>query len=105
MIWAELCVVLAAIYLGARYGGAGLGIMGMAGLAVLSFGFGLPPGGPPGTVIAIVVAVVSAAAAMQAAGGMDYLVTLAGKMLRARPQWITFVAPFVAYIFTFCACK
>ena len=103
MIWAELGVVLAAIWLGSRYGGAGLGVMGMVGLAVLVFGFGLPPGGPPGTVIAIVVAVVSAAAAMQAAGGMDYLVGVAEKLLRAKPQWITFVAPLVAYIFTFCA--
>jgi anaerobic C4-dicarboxylate transporter DcuA len=103
VIYTELAVVLGAIWFGSRYGGAGLGVMGMAGLAVLVFGFGLPPGGPPGTVIAIVVAVVSAAAAMQAAGGMDYLVTVAGRLLRARPEWITFVAPLVAYIFTFCA--
>lgn len=103
MIWAELAVVLVAIWLGGRYGSVGLGIMGMLGLAVLVFGFGLPPGGPPGTVIAIVVAVVTAAAMLQAAGGMEYLVTVASRILRARPRAITFVAPLVAWVFTFCA--
>src|SRR5688572_5393930 len=103
MIWAELAVVLAAIYLGSRFGGIGLGLMGMVGVSALVFGFGLPPGGPPGSVIAIIVAVVTAAAAMQASGGMEYLVIVAGRLLRARPQWITFVAPLVAYLFTFCA--
>ncbi|HEU4394433.1 MAG TPA: anaerobic C4-dicarboxylate transporter family protein [Planctomycetota bacterium] len=103
MIWAELAVVLAAIFLGSRLGGIGLGLMGMVGVSALVFGFGLPPGGPPGSVIAIIVAVVTAAAAMQASGGMEYLVVVAGRLLRARPQWITFVAPLVAYLFTFCA--
>jgi anaerobic C4-dicarboxylate transporter DcuA len=103
MIWIELGVVLGAIYLGARYGGVALGLMAMMGVAVLVFVFGLPPGGPPGTVLAIVVAVVTAAATLQAAGGMDYLVTVAGRLLRAHPQRITFVAPLVSYAFTFCA--
>lgn len=103
MIWAELAVVLFAIWLGGRYGSVALGVMGMLGLAVLVFGFGLPPGGPPGTVIAIVVAVVTAAAMLQAAGGMDYLVTVATRLLQAHPRAITFVAPLVSYVFTFCA--
>ena len=103
MIWLELGVVLVAIYLGARFGSVALGLMAMVGVAVLVFGFGLPPGGPPGTVLAIVVAVVTAAATLQASGGMDYLVGVAGRLLRAHPQRITFVAPLVAYVFTFCA--
>jgi anaerobic C4-dicarboxylate transporter DcuA len=103
MIWLELGVVLAAIYLGARYGGVALGLLAMLGVGVLVFAFGLPPGGPPGTVLAIVVAVVTAAAMLQAAGGMDYLVGVAERLLRAHPQRITFVAPLVAYVFTFCA--
>lgn len=103
MIWLELGVVLGAIYLGARFGSVALGLMAMLGVGVLVFLFGLPPGGPPGTVLAIVVAVVTAAAMLQAAGGMDYLVGVAGRLLRAHPQWITFVAPLVSYVFTFCA--
>ena len=103
MIWLELLVVLAAIVLGARIGGAALGTMAMLGLAVLVFVFGLPPSSPPGTVIAIVVAVVTAAATMQAAGGMDLLVSYAEKALRANPKRITIVGPPVAYAFTFCA--
>jgi anaerobic C4-dicarboxylate transporter DcuA len=103
MIWIELLVVLAAIFLGARIGGAGLGTVASIGLAVLVFGFGLPPSSPPVTVLAIIVAVVTAAATMQAAGGMDLLISVAERALRARPQWITFVGPLVAYAFTFCS--
>jgi anaerobic C4-dicarboxylate transporter DcuA len=103
MFWIELLLVLAAIFLGSRIGGAGLGTVAMIGLAVLVFVFGLPPSSPPVTVLAIIVAVVTAAATMQAAGGLDLLVKVAERALRARPQWITFVAPVVAYIFTFCS--
>ena len=103
MIWLEFAVVLAAIFVGARVGGTGLGVVAVLGLAVLVFGFGLPPSIPPVTVIAIIIAVVTAASTMQAAGGMDFLVQLAEKALRARPRYITFVAPVVAYVFTFCA--
>lgn len=103
MIWLEFALVIAAIVVGARVGGAGLGTVAAIGLAVLVFGFGLPPSSPPATVLAIIVAVVTAAASMQAAGGLDLLVTLAERALKANPKYITFVAPAVAYLFTFCS--
>jgi anaerobic C4-dicarboxylate transporter DcuA len=103
MIWLELLVVLGAIFVGSRVGGVGLGLVAAVGLAVLVFVFGLPPSSPPGVVIAIVVAVVSAASTLQSAGGMALLVSLADKLLRKKPEWITFVGPTVAYLFTFCS--
>ncbi len=102
MIWLELAVVLGAILLGARVGGVGLGTMASLGLLVLVFVFRLPPSSPPGSVLAIVVAVVTAAATLEAAGGMDLLVLVADRALRAHPRYITLVAPLVAYAFTFC---
>ena len=48
----------------------------------------------------IIIAVISASAAMQAAGGIDYMVLLASQALRARPKAINFVAPFVSYVLT-----
>lgn len=103
MIWLEFIVVITAIVMGARVGGAGLGTMAAIGLAILVFGFGLPPSSPPATVLAIVLCVVTAAAAMQAAGGLELLVVIAERALRAKPKYITFVAPAVAYLFTFCS--
>lgn len=103
MIFIELGVVLLCIVIGARVGGIGLGTVAGVGLAVLVFGFNLPPGVPPRTVLGMILCVITAAAAMQAAGGLDYLVGIAEKALRARPQSITFVAPIVAYLFTFLA--
>lgn len=45
----------------------------------------------------------AAASAMQAAGGIDYLVTVAEKLIRARPQSVNIIAPVVSLLF--CAGK
>jgi len=103
MIWVELLIVLACIFIGARLGGIGLGTAAGIGLVVLVFIIGLPPGVPPRTVLGMILAVVTAAATMQAAGGMDYLATVAEKALRLWPAGITIVAPLVAYVFTLAA--
>lgn len=51
----------------------------------------------------MIAAVISAAAAMQAAGGLDYLVKIAEKLLRKNPSQVTIVSPLVTYLFTFVA--
>ena len=67
-------VVIGFIALGVRSGGIGLGLWGGVGTLVLVFVFGLDPGEPPISAMLIIIAVISAAAAMQAAGGIDYMV-------------------------------
>jgi anaerobic C4-dicarboxylate transporter DcuA len=98
MIWLELVVLLACILIGARLGGIALGTVGGIGLILFVFAFRLPPGGPPGTVIGMIIAVITALATMQAAGGLDYLVALAEKVMRRHPQYITFIAPVATYL-------
>jgi anaerobic C4-dicarboxylate transporter DcuA len=97
----EFVVVLGAIFLGSRSGGVGLGLWGGAGVLVLSYGFGLPPTTPPIDVMLIILAVIMAAAVMEAAGGIDYLVSLAERIIRRNPRQITIVAPLVCYLFPF----
>lgn len=75
--------------------------MAGVGLLVFVFVFGLPPGGPPGVVIGMIIAVITALATMQAAGGLDYLVSVAERVLRSKPQHITFLAPVVTYLLIF----
>lgn len=99
----QLLFVLAAIMVGARLGGIGLGVMGGIGMSVLVFLFGLEPTSPPIDVMLMIAAVIAAAAAMQAAGGLDYLVLLAEKLLRKNPSHVTFLSPLVTYAFTFVA--
>ncbi len=100
MIWLQLAIVILCILVGARMGGIGLGLMGGVGLAILSFLFGVEPTAPPINVMLMILSVVSAAACMQAAGGMDYLVQIAERILRKNPKRITFIAPAVTYFFT-----
>lgn len=99
----ELLFVLVAIAIGARLGGIGLGIMGGIGLAILTFVFGLQPTTPPVDVMLMIAAVVTAASCMQAAGGLDYMVSLAERILRNHPKHVTLLSPMVTYIFTFFA--
>ncbi|GAA4356037.1 anaerobic C4-dicarboxylate transporter [Angustibacter luteus] len=96
----EGLVVLAAIFLGVRMGGIGLGLWGVAGTAVLVFGFQMDPGTPPVDAFFIIIAVITASSAMQAAGGIDWLVSIASRIIRANPKRITLVAPLVSFVFT-----
>jgi len=103
MFGAELVIVLLAIYLGARLGGIGIGFAGGLGVLVLTLKFQIKPGAIPFDVIEIIMAVIAAIAAMQVAGGMDYLVSLAEKLLRRHPKYITFLAPLVTWSMTILA--
>ena len=98
MLWIELAVLVACIVVGARLGGIALGAMGGIGLLVFVFLFQMPPGGPPTVVLGMIIAVITALSAVQAAGGLDYLVQIAERIMRRKPQHITFVAPLVTYV-------
>ncbi len=100
MILLQGAVVILAILLGVRTGGIGLGLWGLVGLAILVFGFGLPPGEPPTTSMFIILMVITAASTMQSVGGIDYLVEVAKKLLKRKPAYIALVAPIVAFVFT-----
>jgi anaerobic C4-dicarboxylate transporter DcuA/anaerobic C4-dicarboxylate transporter DcuB len=93
-------IVIGFIALGVRSGGIGLGLWGGVGTLVLVFAFGLDPGSPPTDAMLIIIAVVSAAAAMEAAGGVEYMVSIASNALRARPKALNFVAPYISYVLT-----
>ena len=99
MVLLQLLVLLTCIFIGARMSGIGLGVMGMIGLLIFLFVFRMQPSDPPLEVMLIILSVVTAAAALQAAGGMDYLVNLAGKLLRSRPGQITILGPLITYFF------
>ncbi|MFT4269711.1 MAG: anaerobic C4-dicarboxylate transporter [Pantoea sp.] len=103
MVVVELMIVLLAIWLGARLGGIGIGFSGGLGVLVLTLFCGMKPGAIPFDVIEIIMAVIAAIAAMQVAGGMDYLVSLAERLLRRHPRYVTFLAPLVTYVMTLLA--
>ncbi|MCV2393174.1 anaerobic C4-dicarboxylate transporter family protein [Actinotalea sp. M2MS4P-6] len=95
----QAATVLLAIALGVRTKGMTVGLWGAAGVLVLVWVFGLPPGSVPTSAIFVIFAVVTAAGAMQAAGGIDYLVGIAQRVIRAHPNQVTFIAPYVAWLF------
>ena len=94
----QLIIVLMMIFIGARVGGIGMGIYGMVGVFILVFIFGVHPGKIPIDVMLIIASVITATAALQAAGGLDYLVGLAAKFLRSHPAHITYYGPLTTWI-------
>lgn len=96
---AEALVVLAAILIGVRVGGVGIGIWGGVGTAVLVFGFGERIGSPPIDALLIIVAVILATSTLQASGGIDWMVAMAARLIVRRPRAVTVVAPLVSLLF------
>ena len=96
----EALVVLGCILMGTRYSGVGVGLWGGLGVFVLVFIFREAPGEPPAGAVAIILAVVTTAAMMQAAGGIDWMVMVAAKVIESRPKQITLIAPLTAFAFS-----
>ena len=99
----EFVVLIGVLGMGARMGGVGLGLWGAVGLLILIIFFDVAPASIPGEVLLIVFTVIMAASAMEVAGGIDFLVRVAERIIRKNPKQITIVAPLVTYAFTFAA--
>lgn len=102
-LFLQLAVLLGAIFLGVRLGGLAIGYTGGLGVAVLALALGMEPGKVPYDVILIIMAVIAAISALQLAGGLDYLVRAAERLLRRNPKNINFLAPTVTYFLTILA--
>ena len=96
-ILAQGLLVLGCLGIGSRMGGVAVGLWGGIGVLMLSTFFHLAPGGLPIAAITIIFSVITAAGGMQAAGGIDYLVGIAHRILGSRPQYITYLAPYRGY--------
>lgn len=100
MLILQIIVLLGAIFLGVRLGGIGIGYAGGAGVLVLGLILGMKPGNIPWDVILIIASVIAAISAMQLAGGLDYLIQIAERILRSNPKYINYLAPVVTYVLT-----
>ena len=70
----QLLIVLAALYVGSRYGSLALGAISGIGLFILVLIMGMKPGNPPTDVIFIIVAAITCAGMLQASGGMEWMI-------------------------------
>ncbi|PSM51461.1 anaerobic C4-dicarboxylate transporter, DcuA/DcuB family [Campylobacter blaseri] len=100
MLILQIIVLFGGIYLGVKLGGMGIGYAGGLGVIILTVFLGMKPGSIPWDVILIIASVISAITAMQVAGGLDYLVQIAERILRNNPKYINYLAPIVTYLLT-----
>lgn len=98
MIWLQLLILLAMILIGSRLKGIALGLMGVVGVFIYVTFFGMHPADPPGDIMLIILCVVTLSATLEAAGGLDYIVKIAERIIRRNPQRITIIAPVVSFI-------
>ncbi|EDP6902745.1 anaerobic C4-dicarboxylate transporter [Campylobacter upsaliensis] len=103
MVILELIVLLGAIFVGIRLGGIAIGYAGGLGVVILSLVLGMKPGSIPWDVILIIAAAIATISAMQQAGGLDYMVRVVEKLLRANPRFINYLAPACGWLLTILA--
>lgn len=100
MVWIHFLLLFACIIYAAKLGGIGVGMAGGLGMAIAVFGMGLKPGAMPIDVILIIMTVLFACSVMHVAGGMDYMVRVASRILRNNPKYINILAPAIAFTLT-----
>lgn len=95
----QILLFLIPLALGAKYGPLALiGASGVSVFVIVEF-MRVQPGTPPTSAVFIILAVITATAAMTAAGGMEYLVRLAGKAMAKHPGSIPVVGPLFVWLF------
>ncbi|MBK1963852.1 anaerobic C4-dicarboxylate transporter, DcuA/DcuB family [Campylobacter novaezeelandiae] len=99
----QIVVLLGAIFIGIRLGGIAIGYAGGLGVVILGLFLGLKPGSIPWDVILIIAAAIAAISAMQQAGGLDYMVKMTEKLLRANPKFINYLSPACGWLLTILA--
>ncbi|MGX6970041.1 anaerobic C4-dicarboxylate transporter family protein [Vagococcus bubulae] len=98
----EIVIMVATIIYGLMKGGAlGSGVSAIVALFIMLFIFKLPPSSPPVTAVLIIMSIGIASGALQASGGMDYMISVATKIIQRFPKAITIVAPLVCFLFVF----
>jgi anaerobic C4-dicarboxylate transporter len=99
----QFVVVLAAIWMGARYSGVGWACGAPWACSCWCLAFGVNPTSAPIDVMLIILAVIMAASVMDAAGGIDFSCASPRGIIRANPKYVTIVAPLTTWSFTFLA--
>ena len=99
----RLLVLFGVIFFGIRLGGMAIGYTGGLGVIILTVFLGMNAGAIPTDVILIIMSVIAAITALQKAGGLDYMVNIAAKILRNNPKHINYLAPTVTYVMTILA--
>ncbi len=103
MLILRLLVLFGVIFMGIRLGGMAIGYTGGLGVILLTVFLGMNAGAIPTDVILIIMAVIAAITALQKAGGLDYMVRIAERILRNNPKHLNFLAPTVTYVLTILA--
>lgn len=101
IILLQALMVFGLIAVGVHFKGLAIGLFGAVGVFLFVLLFQTAPGSVPVSAMLIIMTVVTAAGSMQLAGGIDFLVNQAQKVIRKFPNQITYVAPMTT--FAFCA--
>ena len=98
----QVLIMVLLLVIGLKVGGAvGCGVFALLGELVMVFLFHLAPGKVPLAAVYIILAIGIAGGVLELAGGIDYLVSLAARVIRKYPKLITYVAPLVTFLFVF----
>lgn len=96
----QILLFILPLVIGAKYGPMALIGGSAVSIFIMVEVMRMAPGSPPLAAVFIILSVICATAAMTAAGGMEWLVRLAGKAMRKHPKQIPVVGPLFVWLFT-----
>lgn len=97
MLIVDTLIVILALLLGIRKGGMAICFTCGAALTFMVFVCGLRPTSPPIAVMLIILSVTSLGGVLQCSGGLEYLISIAERILRKHPNFVTVLAPLITF--------
>ena len=98
MLIVDTLIVILALLLGIRKGGMAICFTCGAALTFMVFVCGLRPTSPPIAVMLIILSVTSLGGVLQCSGGLEYLISIAERILRKHPNFVTVLAPLITFL-------
>ncbi|MGW0035526.1 anaerobic C4-dicarboxylate transporter family protein [Gordonia sp. NPDC003376] len=96
----QILLFIAPLAISVRYGPMALIGCSAVSVFIMVEIMRMEPASPPLSAVFIILSVICATAALTAAGGMEWLVRLAGKAMRRHPRSIPVVGPLFVWLFT-----
>lgn len=98
----EIAIMAILIVYGLRLAGSvGGGVFAILGILIMVFIFRLPPGTIPVDAVYIILSIAISGGVLEITGGIDYLVSVAAKLIKKWPRSVTFISPLIMFVFVF----
>jgi anaerobic C4-dicarboxylate transporter DcuA len=100
LILLQALIVILCILAGSKKGGVNLGLFSALGLCVLYIIFNIKLSSPPVGILLLILSIILASSAVEACGGINFLIYKASRLIKTNPKRINYYSPLICYFLT-----